>query len=187
MQFYASFQGSTHRLEIHPPSHSRGKNVSGGGGGEGEEEREHTTLRMSDLGEDEGREGEGRGEVKNVTDGQNDFEGRIQSLQNEVDALTARLEQEQLHHVVPLTRSRLLRHNTFTPSESRDPLLGDTALLTSSRLQEQTHKREELVNTLEEVERESNAVSRHMDQLQYSVKKLATVRDTIWYQTFHME
>lgn len=139
---------------------------------EGEEE-EHTMLRMSDLDGYEGRDDE----VETKKAAENDFEERIQSLQNEVDALTAKFEEEQLHHSVPLTRSKLLRHNTLTnPSESRERVLGNTASLMSSRLQEQSRKREELVSRLEEVEKESVAISKHMDQLQDSIKKIAAVR-----------
>lgn len=133
-------------------------------------------LRMSDL---EGHEG--RGEEVEATD-ENDFEGRIQSLQNEVDALTAKFAEEQVHHSVPLTRSRLLRHNTLiNPSDSRERGVGNATSLMSSRLQEQTRKREELVSRLEEVEKESIAISKHMDQLQDSIKKLAAVRIIISY------
>lgn len=167
-------QGSTHRLEIHPPRHlhrdatERGRGREGGGGDEGED-GEHTILRMSDL------EGHGERETEKASDEQDDFEGRIQSLQNEVDALTARFEEEQLHHSVPLTRSRLLRHNVLNTSESRDAVLGNTASLMSPRLQEQTRKREELVSRLEEMEKESSAISKHMAQLQDSIKKLTAV------------
>lgn len=165
-------------MEIHPPRHLHvhgegnvGKGEAGRREGEQEgEEEEHTMLRMSDL---EGHEG--RDEAKKAAE--NDFEERIQSLQNEVDALTAKFEEEQLPHTVPLTRSRLLRHNTLiNPSESRERVLGNTASLTSSRLQEQTRKREELVSRLEEVEKESVAISKHMDQLQNSIKKITAVR-----------
>lgn len=140
-------------------------------GGEQEGEEEHTMLRMSDLEGHEGRDDEV--ETKKIAE--NDFEERIQSLQNEVDTLTAKFEEEQLHHSVPLTTSRLLRHNTLiNPSESRER--GNTASLMSSRLQEQNRKREELVSRLEEVEKESIAISKHMDQLQDSIKKIAAVR-----------
>ena len=166
-------------MEIHPPTHSHRE--AGGEGGEGD----NTALRMSDLGGEESKEEEeeGRGggrretEVADTAAGQGDFEGRMQSLQNEVDALSARLEEEQLHYSVPLTKSRLQGHNAgFVPSRSWDQPLGQAVSLTRSRLQGQPaispSSREALISKLEEVERESSAVSTHMDQLQASVKKV---------------
>ena len=185
------WQGSTHRLEIHPPRHLRVEGTGGregeggregtreggrGGGGEGggKEREEHTTLRMSDLMADKQREEEEGEEGGNATNERTDFESRIQSLQNEVDALTSRLEEEQTHRSVPLTRSRLQAHDVSTPSElGAAGLLGNVASLMNPKLQGQsTHTREELVNKLEEMERESSAICKNMDQLQDSVRKL---------------
>ena len=176
-------QGSTHRLEIHPPQH-----LQAGG-----EEAEHTTLRMSDLGEGEAddkrgekerEEEEGREGVY-VADEHADFESRIQSLQSEVDTLTARLEEEQQRQSrgVPLTRSSLRRHDNTTEDPRSSPemrVLGQVASLMSSQLQRQQREEErvarqrrgELVRRLEEVERESCTVRDQVDQLHTSLKKL---------------
>ena len=162
-------------MEIHSPGRATEVHVGGGGDGAGEREgdgggeREQTTLRMSDLEEERGSED------KEATDEQPaDFESRIQSLQSEVDALTARLEEEQLNQSVPLTRSRLHRHDNQSASPEMRAL-GRAASLMSSGLQGQAsmiHGREELLNRLAAVERESCAVSKHLDQLHNSVKKM---------------
>lgn len=167
-----------------------------GGQGEGEEGEEYTTLRMSDLSRDERKDEE---EEEDTNDDHANFESRIQSLQNEVDALTSRLEEEQqLHnqqthnqqHGIPLTKSRLERHNTATHHHSTSSpemrVLGQVASLMSSQLQQQQQerleqeekvrrqRREELMNKLEEVERESCTVREHVDQLHSSFKKMVT-------------
>ena len=125
---------------------------------------------MSDLDPDKARE-EGEEGVEPSADGKADFGSRIQALQDEVDALTARLEEEKLHPGIPLTRSRLRRHEiASTPVQMRGH--DRSASLMSSRLQGQASGREELVRRLEEMEKESRVVSKHVDQLNNSVKKL---------------
>ena len=115
-----------------------------------------------------------------------DFESRIQSLQSEVNTLTARLEEEQQrqqhNQSVPLTRSSLRRHDTTVqqPPSPEMRVLGQVASLMSSQLQRQQREEElaarqrraELVRRLEEVERESGTVRDQVDQLHTSLKKL---------------
>ena len=115
-----------------------------------------------------------------------DFESRIQSLQSEVNTLTARLEEEQQrqqhNQSVPLTRSSIRRHDTTVqqPPSPEMRVLGQVASLMSSQLQRQQREEElaarqrraELVRRLEEVERESGTVRDQVDQLHTSLKKL---------------
>ena len=144
---------------------------------------------MSDLGEG-GEEGEKEEEeVECEADEHATFESRIQSLQSEVDTLTARLEEEsQRHHQsLPLTQSSIRRHNETGERPGASPemrVLGQVASLMSSQLERQRReeeravrqRKEELVRRLEEVEREGCAVRDHVDQLHASLKKLVSTR-----------
>ena len=134
---------------------------------------------LADRGEDREEEGEGAG---CEPDEHANFESRIQSLQSEVDTLTARLEEEQQRHhrSVPLTRSSLRRHDRTELASPEMRVLGQVASLMSSQLQRQQReeervgrrRREELVRQLEEVEREGCSIRDHVDQLHTSLKKL---------------
>ena len=170
----------------------QGDAVREGGGDVGEREGEETTLRVSDL---EGGEGGGTA----------DFESKIQSLQNEVDVLTSRLEEEHLLNsqcrqqqaAIPLTRSSLDRHNNTTssslhphpPPSPEMRVLGQVASLMSSQLhrhreqeeRERRRRREKLADKLAEVERESCAIREHVEQLHNSVKKMVMYICTFIY------
>ena len=149
---------------------------------------------MSDLG-DGGEEEEEEEEVGRETDEHADFESRIQSLQSEVDTLSARLQEEQ-QRSLPLTQSSLRRHNTEPQPAAPSPemrVLGQVASLMNSQLQRQQReeervargKREELVRRLEEVEREGCTVGNHVEQLHTSLKKLV-MHTSLYDKVLHL-
>lgn len=156
-------QGPTHRLEIYP-SHKERDLERTRREERGEREK---ALRMSDL-----ERGQNIGERNQRAALESDgIEERLQSLQDEVDTLRTKVEEESFQNSLPLTSSR---SQGYTPRDQLPPIP-----LMSSRLQGQApisslRADEELLSKMKEIKKKTSSVSKCAEKLQASVKKLHT-------------